>query len=139
MKKDVLNKSMLAAAGILVAASMAFAKFPSLDLGHSSKKSATVEIDQRTRIPGGPMLQSGEYKVVLNNNSPVPEIGFYYDGKLVAQVPAKLVDQGKKFDQTAISYDTRSADAYVIKEMDISGWKEKILFGKNTGDASPMK
>ena len=40
MKKDVVNKSMLAAAGILVAASMAFAKFPSLDFGRSSKKSA---------------------------------------------------------------------------------------------------
>ena len=40
MKKDMVNKSMLVAAGILVAASMAFAKFPSFDLGHSSKQSA---------------------------------------------------------------------------------------------------
>ena len=110
MNKDVLNKSMLAAAGILVAASMAFAKFPSLDFGHSSKKSANVEIDQTARIPGGPTLQSGEYKVVLNNNSTTPEIGFYQNGKLVAQVPAKLVDQGKKFDETAISYDTQGAN-----------------------------
>ena len=60
MKKDVLNKSMLVAAGILVAASMAFAKFPSFDLGHSSKQSARVAIDQTARIPGGPTLQSGE-------------------------------------------------------------------------------
>ena len=139
MNKGVMNKSMLAAAGILIAASMAFAKFPSLDLGRSSKKSAGVDIDQAARIPGGPTLQSGKYKVVLNNNSTTPEIGFYQHGKLVAQVPAKLVDQGKKFDQTAIAYDTPSADTYVIREMDLSGWREKVLFGKNDRGARSTK
>jgi hypothetical protein len=106
MNKDVVNKSMLAAAGILVAASMAFAKFPSLDFGRSSKKSADVDIYQTGRIRGGPTLQSGEYKVVLNNNSTTPEIGFYQNGKLVAEVPAKLVDQGKKINETKVYYDT---------------------------------
>ena len=76
MKKDVVRTSMLAAV-ILVAAGMALAKFPLLDTGHSSKKSAHVEIYQTARIPGGPTLQSGEYRVVLNNNSSTPEIGFY--------------------------------------------------------------
>ena len=139
MNKDVLNKSMLVAAGILVAASMAFAKFPTFDLGHSSKKSANVAIDQTGRIPGGPTLQPGEYKVVLNNSSTTPEIGFYQNRKLVAQVPAKLVDQGKKFDETAITYVPKGASTYVITEMDLSGWTEKVLFGKNNGDASSMK
>jgi hypothetical protein len=60
MKKDVVRTSMLAAAVILVAAGMALAKFPLLDTGHSSKKSAHVEIYQTARIPGGPTLQSGE-------------------------------------------------------------------------------
>jgi hypothetical protein len=135
MKKDVMNKSMLVAAGILVAASMAFARFPNLGLGHSSTKSADVEIDRTARIPGGPTLQSGEYKVVLTNNSTTPEIGFYQDGKLVAQVPAKLVDQGKKFDETEIHYDSKAADSLVITQMDLSGWSEKVLFGENNGGA----
>jgi len=135
MKKDVLNKSMQVAAGILVAASIAFAKFPSLDLGRSSKKSANVEIFQTARIPNGPTLQSGEYKVVLSNNSPTPEIGFYQNGKLLAQVPAKLVDQAKKFDATEVYYDTSGAGTQVITQMDLSGWREKILFGKNNGGA----
>ena len=134
MKKDVVNKSMLAAA-ILVAASMAFAKFPSLDLGHSSKKSANIEIFQAGRIPGGPTLEPGNYKVVLTNNSPTPEIGFYQNGKLVAQVPAKLVDQGKKIELTEITYSTKGPDTQVITEMDLSGWREKVLFGKNNGQA----
>ena len=138
MKKELVTS--LAATAILVAASMAFAKFPSFDLGRSSKEpSANVTIIQTARLPGGPTLQSGKYKVTLNNSSPTPEIGFYQNGKLVAQVPAKLVDQGKKFDQTAISYDTQRADTYVIREMDLSGWREKILFGKNDRGARSTK
>jgi len=139
MKKDMVNKSMLAAAWILVAASMAFAKFPSLDFGRSSKKSATVEIDQTARIPGGPTLQSGEYQVVLNNNSTAPEIGFYQDGKLVAQVPAKLVDQAKKINETKIFFDTRGANTQVITEMDLHGWRDKVFFGQNNGGARSTK
>ena len=111
MKKDVLNKSMVAAVGILIAAGVAFAKFPSFDLGHSSKSSASVAIDQTARIPGGPTLQSGKYKVVLNNSSMAPEIGFYQNDKLVARVPAKLVDLGKKISETEITYDTRGANS----------------------------
>jgi hypothetical protein len=139
MNKDTVNKLMLAAAAILVAGSMAFAKFPSFDFGPSSKKSANVEIDQTARIPGGPTLQSGEYKVVLNNNSSTPEIGFYQNGKLVAQVPARLVDEGKKFDETAVTYDTKGTDTHVITEMDLSGWREKVVFGKNDSGAGSTK
>jgi hypothetical protein len=139
MKKDVMMKSMLAAVGTLVAASMAFAKFPLLDLHHSSKKSASVEIFQAGRLPAGPTLQSGEYKVVLNNGSTTPEIGFYQNGKLVAQVPAKLVDQGKKIQRTEIFYSTTSANTQVITEMDLGGWRDKVFFGQNNGDARSTK
>jgi hypothetical protein len=139
MNKNVLGKSMLAAAGILVAASLAFGKFPLLDLGHSAKKSADVEIMQTARIPGGPTLQSGKYKVVLNNSSMTPEIGFYQNDKLVGRVPAKLVDLGKKISETEITYDTRGANSQVIREMDLSGWREKVLFGQNKGDTRSTK
>ena len=43
IKKDMLYKSMPAAIGIFIAASMAFAKSPSPDLGRSSKNSAATE------------------------------------------------------------------------------------------------
>ena len=139
MKRDVVNISILAAAGILVAASMAFAKFPLLDFGHSSNKSADVEIMQTARIAGGPTLQSGEYKVVLNNTSTTPEIGFYQNGKLVAQVPAKLVDEHKKIEQTEVYYDTTSAKTQVMTEMDLGGWTEKVFFGQSNGDTGSTK
>ena len=129
---------MLAAAGILVAASMAFAKSPSRDLGRSSRTSADVEIYTMTPISGGPTLQPGEYQVVLNNESPTPEIGFYQNRKLVAQVPAKLVDQGKEFDDTSIYYD-HTGPALAIKEMDLAGWRDAVLFGKEEGDSGSTK
>jgi len=43
MKTHILNKSLLAVVGIVIAASMAFAKSPSPDLGRSSKTSAATE------------------------------------------------------------------------------------------------
>lgn len=43
MKADVLNKSMAAAIGIVVAATMAFAKSPRHDLGQSPQTSAATE------------------------------------------------------------------------------------------------
>ena len=139
MKKDVVNKSMLGAVGILVAASMAFAKFPLFDFGHSSKKSAAVQIYEAARIPGGPTLQSGEYRVVLNNGSTTPQIGFYQNSKLVALVPAKLVEQGKKIEQTEIYYATTSPNTQVITEMDLGGWRHKVFFGQNNGEARATK
>ena len=138
MRKDVVDKSVLAVAGMLVAASMAFAKSPSPDLGHSLRKATTVEIYQATQISGGPTLQAGEYQVLLNNESPAPEIGFYQNGKLVVQVPARLVDQGKEFDDTAIYYDAKG-DTLAISEMDLAGWREAVLFGKNDSDAGSTK
>ena len=49
MKKDLLNKLMLAGVGIVIAASMAFAKSPSLDLGRSSKNSAATQTNAINR------------------------------------------------------------------------------------------
>jgi hypothetical protein len=95
MNKDVLNKSMLAPARILVAASMAFAKSSGLGSGRSSKKSADVDIAQTGRIPGGPTLQSGEHKVALINNSSTPEIEFYYDGELFARFPQSRLTRAR--------------------------------------------
>jgi hypothetical protein len=139
MHKNVVSKLMVAGAAVLFAASMAFAKFPSLDFSHSSKKSANIDIFQTARIPGGPTLQSGEYKVVLNNNSASPEIAFYQNGELVARVPAKLVEQPKKIDQTEILYDTGGHNTLVITEMDLGGWRDKVFFGENKAGTGSTK
>jgi hypothetical protein len=134
MRKDMLNKSMLAAAGILVAASMAFAKSPKPDLSASSQKPAEVEIYSATPICGGPTLQPGIYTVAVSDNSKTTEIAFYQDGKLVVQVPAKLADPGKEFDDTSFNYDSTGAKL-AMSEMDVKGWTERVLFGESNSGA----
>jgi len=138
MKDHAVNKSILAVAAILVAASLGFGKFPSFGIGHSSNKAKNIQLFETGQIPGGPTLQLGEYRVVLNDNSKKPEVSFYQDSKLVAQVPAKLVDQSKKFEQTQIHFDGRSATPK-ITEMDLSGWKVEILFGQNDSGTGSAK
>lgn len=54
-------------------------------------------------------------------------------------MPAKLVDLGKKISETEITYDIRGANSQVIREMDLSGWREKVLFGQNKTDTRSTK
>lgn len=85
-------------------------------------------------------MQAGEYIVVLENNPAAPEIDFYLMGKLVAKVPAKLVDPGREFDDTAFYYDDAEATGtLMMTEMDVAGWTERVLFGQNHSGAGSTK
>jgi hypothetical protein len=99
---------------------------------HHSHKSARVDIVGVTKVPGGPMLQPGTYRVTLLNTSSVPEIGFYQEGKLVGQAPVKLVDQAKKISQTELLTNTEPNRTNVLSEMDLSGWTQKLMFETST-------
>jgi len=96
---------------------------------HHSNKSATVDIVGVMKVPGGPTLQSGSYRVALLSPSSVPEIGFYQEGKLVGQAPVKLVDQGKKISETEVLTNAGPNHTNVLTEMDLSGWTQKLMFG----------
>jgi hypothetical protein len=99
---------------------------------HHSHKSATVDLVGVTKVPGGPTLQSGTYRVTLLSPSSVPEIGFYQDGKLVGEAPVKLVDQGKKISQTELLTNAGPNHTNVLTEMDLSGWSQKLMFQTST-------
>jgi hypothetical protein len=131
VKAKVPKSILTTIAAVCFAGSMAFAGFPSYH--HSSQKSATVDIDQATKIPGGPTLQPGTYRVALLTASSVPEVGFYQHGKLVGQAPVKLVDQGKKISETEIHADTKPDRTQVLTEMDLSGWTQKLMFETSNG------
>jgi hypothetical protein len=109
--------------------SLAFAGFPGNH--HHSQKSASVDIVDVTKIPGGPTLEPGTYQVTLLNASSAPEVGFYQAGKLVGQAPVKLVDQGKKISETEVRTDTGPNNTNVLTEMDLSGWTHKLMFEKS--------
>ena len=112
---------------LALAASIASAKFPGL--GHSSQKSATIDIVQTAQVPNGPTLQPGTYKVSLLGDSATPQVEFYQDGKLVGQAAAQLVEQGQKSPDTEVHTHT-SGSTSVVTEIDVNGWTKKIEFGQ---------
>jgi hypothetical protein len=124
----VISKSIFASiVSLALAASIASAKFPGL--GHSSQKSATIEIGQTVQVPNGPTLQPGTYQVTLLSDSDTPQVGFYQDGKLVGQAAAQVVDQGQKSPDTEV-HTNNSGSNSVVTEIDVSGWTKRIEFGQ---------
>jgi hypothetical protein len=126
MKTKMHRLIVAVTAVLLLTAGMAVARFPGLH--DSSGKSADIDLIETTKIPNGPTLEPGNYKVTLLNGSSTPELGFYQDGKLVGQAPVTLVEQGKKISETQVFSDTKNDHTQVLTEMDLRGWTQKVMF-----------
>src|SRR5215471_15640557 len=126
MNPKAFNSMLATTALVLFTTGMAFARFP----GHhnSAQRPADVDFTETMKVPNGPTLPPGTYKVALLNDSSAPEVGFYQDGKLVGQAPVKLVDQGKKIRQTEFASDSVDSHTRIVTEIDFSGWTQKIMF-----------
>jgi hypothetical protein len=111
---------------VLLATATAFAGFPGYH--NSARKSADVDLADTMKVPNGPTLPPGTYRVTLVNDSSAPEVEFYRDGKLVGQAPVRLVDQGSKIANTEVFTNVQSDHSQLITEMDLSGWTEKVMF-----------
>ena len=118
---------------LLFAAALATAKFPSLgkSTSKSTSKSVHVDISSVANFGNGVELQPGSYKLTVVDGSNPLEVAFYNNGKLVAQVAARLVDEGKKANQTEIE---SNIDTHTITEIRPQGWTQGIVFGD--GNAS---
>jgi hypothetical protein len=129
----VVSKSILASiVSLAFVASIASAKW---SFGHSSEKSANVELTQSAQIPNGPALQPGTYKVALLSDSATPQVGFYQNGKLVGQAAAQVVDQSKKSPDTEVHLNNAGGNS-TVTEIDVSGWTKKIEFGQSGSSSS---
>jgi hypothetical protein len=137
MKIKMRKSPLVTTAVLLFTAGMAFAGFPGLH--HSSQKSADIDLIETTKVPNGPTLQAGSYKVTLLSGSSAPELGFYQDGKLIGQAPVKLVDQEKKISNTEVFLDNNDDHTQVITEMDLSGWTQKVMFSGSDPSSSSGK
>ncbi len=124
----VVSKSIIASiVSLAVVVSIASAK-----AGHSSEKTATIDISQNAQVPNGPTLQAGTYQITLLNESGTPQVGFYQNKKLVGQAPVQLVDEGNKSVDTEVH--TNNADGNrVLTEIDVMGWTKSLQFGQATG------
>jgi len=125
------SKSILTTtAFVLFFTGTALAGFP----GHhnSARKSADVDFTQTTKVPNGPTLQPGTYKVaLLNSDASAAEVGFYRGDKLVGEAAVRLVDQGNKIRETEVYANIQDDHSQLVTEMDLSGWTEKVIFSQS--------
>lgn len=117
-----------AAVSLVFAAEVASAKFPNWG------KSSEVQIIYVASFENGTVLQPGTYKVSLAGTT---EAVFSRNGKEVARVPVKLVDQGNKVKDTQVQYTTQGQNTRVITEIGLQGWNQALVFTASaaSGDA----
>src|SRR5215831_545485 len=119
MNAKVFNSVLTTSALVLFTTGVAFAGFPGRH--SSSQRSADVDFTETVKVPNGPTLSPGTYKVALLNDSSAPGVGFYQKGK--------LVDQDRKIRETEFEANQVDSHTRVVTEMGFSGWTQKIIFG----------
>ena len=118
MRRKVLGVLILAAVASLTASARG-----------SSKPSKTFTVDQAASLKGT-NLSPGSYKVSWETHSSeaTVTVASTKDGKVVATVPAKIVDRGVKYDRNAVVYDEGANGSRVISEIRLAGTTEALVF-----------
>jgi hypothetical protein len=91
------------------------------------KKPPKIKVSETVYV-GGTEIQSGEYKVTWESNSPKAMLTFSSDGKAAVKAEGKVVDMDKavEFDTLIIGKD--SAGRKAIREIRFAGGKTSIVF-----------
>lgn len=98
--------------------------------GLTFAKSSHVNLIYKGQIANSLTLSPGNYRVVVDNHSARPEATFYQNGNLIGTVPVKIVPESRKNSQTEVYYSAPQHNVRRITQIDLSGWKEKLIFGK---------
>ena len=112
-------------ATILVTACFGFAAGGS---HKSQERKAEVTFGTITKFNNGTTLPAGTYQMGVPENSPTPAVTFAQDGKVVATIEAKVVNEQKKNDVTEVD-SVSQGDAQVVRAIRPGGWTEEIDFG----------
>ncbi|MGH9357179.1 MAG: hypothetical protein ACRD10_13710 [Terriglobia bacterium] len=99
--------------------------------GMTFAKSSNVNFLYRAQVGSHLTLAPGAYKVVVNNRPQATEASFYKDGQLAGKVPVRLVSEGQKISRTEIYYGAPSGQSRPVTEIEINGWKNKLVFGNS--------
>jgi hypothetical protein len=116
MRSKIHTTLISALSVVFLFAGMAFAKTKRIDVIYDATVGKTLK------------LKPGNYRIDIVNNTKSPAVNFYNrNGKLVGQVPVKVVSKSGKNSQTQIDYNTVASN-HVITEISPSGWKENLYF-----------
>ncbi|HEV2351963.1 MAG TPA: hypothetical protein VG028_19195 [Terriglobia bacterium] len=135
--RNFCKPALAAAVAVIFSGSLASANF--WNHNKSAVKTGHISISQNTKIAHGPELMAGNYKVELIKESPVPQIAFYQNGKLVVQTTAKLVTAPTRNDETKVLSDIGKDNTPVITEIDLNGWNRNVVFSGSGHQTSAGK
>lgn len=104
---------------VFLFAGMAFAKTKRIDVIYHSTVGKTLN------------LKPGNYRIDVVKNTKSPAVQFYNrNGKLVGEVPVKVVSKSAKNNQTQIDYNTVASN-HIITEISPRGWNESLYFSQS--------
>ena len=119
MKFSKISKTLLPGLGLLLATS-AFAA--------NKQNKGSIELDQPATI-GGHQLTPGEYKLIWDGTGPKVDLMISSHGKLVATVPARLVELSRPEPTNAYAAHTNADGSRSLTEIDFGGKKYALAFG----------
>jgi hypothetical protein len=93
----------------------------------SSERATQVTFINMTKFKNGTTLPAGDYRMEVAENTQSPKVTFYKDGKAMASVNAKVVDEGTKNPTTEIDSVTQGK-TQELTSIRPSGWHEKLVF-----------
>ncbi|HTV56744.1 MAG TPA: hypothetical protein VMI06_17735 [Terriglobia bacterium] len=115
MKNKVIRAAAGAAVVLFFSCGLTFAKTSHVNLIYLGKA-------------GQLTLPPGSYRVKVNTTSTTPEMAFYQNGKLIGTTPVRVVTKSSKNSQTQIYYNAPKDNVRRITQIDLNGWKDKLLF-----------
>ena len=93
----------------------------------SSERATNVTFINTTKFQNGTTLPAGTYRMEVPESTQAPTVTFYKDGKAMATVNAKVVDQQKKNDNTEVDSVTKG-NVQELTAIRPSGWHERLVF-----------
>ena len=119
MNFSKISKTLLPALGLLLATS-AFAA--------NKQNKGSIELDKPATI-GGHQLASGEYKLTWEGTGPNVDLMIKSDGKLVATVPAQLIELDRPERSNGYELHTNDDGSQTVKSIEFGGKKYALAFG----------
>ena len=119
MKFATVSKTLIMGVALLLASSAFAATKANLSLHHSTNVNGTT-------------LSAGDYKLEWDGTGPNVEVSVLQGKKVVAKIPAKLVDVASPYDNDAAVVKNNGDGSTSLSEARFSGKRFKLAIGDET-------
>src|SRR5271167_4421059 len=128
MKLSMIFRNLLPVLALLLATS-AFAA--------DKANKCSVKVFEPVTVSGH-QLAPGEYKLKWNGTGPSVELSILSEGKLVATVPARLIELRESGWANATQVDNNEDGTRSLSQIDFAGKKYALAFGNESATAGSM-